>query len=364
MNRTECKLLPRKDDTRQVRASRPRQGFTLLQLLLVVGVIGILSAVLLGAFGNSRAAAHRATCDMNLKAITMALDAFRQERGAYPEQLNELVAKAYLTDNAILRCPADVRPDGSYNDYYVMRANRDSGELPILVCPLCVTRSDTGNQAFKGRYTKQFATRPATITSVSGATIESPGKDPIAARAGMTLRGGDIIRTSNGGSASLLFADGSISDLHGNSEITLLQSFLAGHAHAPLYTLIRQQAGNVAYRVHHGSKFDVTTPTATAGALGTAFEINEDSEGTWWLKVTESKVLVSDFYGSEVVANNAAELKSAPKGVPSIVSAGWQYVGESQEVVDPKTGKKVKKKKDKKDKGKGNNGKNSGDDDD
>src|SRR5690606_10755575 len=121
---------------------------------------------------------------------------------------------------------------------------------------------------------------------VSGATIERPGKNPIAARAGMTLRGGDIIRTSNGGSASVLFADGSISDLRGDSEITLLQSFLAGQSHAPLYTLIRQQAGDVAYRIHHGSKFDVTTPTATAGALGTAFEIKENSDDTWWLKVT------------------------------------------------------------------------------
>jgi hypothetical protein len=48
-----------------------------------------------------------------------------------------------------------------------------------------------------------------------------------------------------------------------------------GAVEAPLYTLIRQSVGiNVKYTVTHGSKFDVTTPTATAGALGTMFYVS------------------------------------------------------------------------------------------
>jgi general secretion pathway protein G len=270
-----------------------RNGFTLLQLTTVMAVIAILASVMLGAFGHSREVAIRSQCDTRIKAITMALDAFRQESGHYPASLQELVTKKYLTDTNMLRCPSDPRPNGSYNDFYIARASRDSDELPILVCPLCSDDSNVGVQAFKGRYTKQFETRPASLTQASGTTITRPGKAPIVGKAGMLLRGGDSILTSSGGSALVTFADGSESQIGSGSEITVLQSFVAGHTHAPLYTIIRQKAGDIVYRVHHGSKFDVATPTATAGALGTEFRIRKAANGNWSLKVLQSKVYCS-----------------------------------------------------------------------
>jgi hypothetical protein len=42
-----------------------------------------------------------------------------------------------------------------------------------------------------------------------------------------------------------------------------------------------------------GSRFDVVTPTATAGALGTEFRIQINEAGTGLLYVTESTVYVS-----------------------------------------------------------------------
>jgi general secretion pathway protein G len=287
--------------TRYRTSAERRNGFTLLQLMVVIAVIAALASILLGVFGRSRSVALRAQCDTRIKAITMALDAFRQENGHYPANLQELVSKKYLTDASMLRCPTDTRPNGSYNDFYVMRSNRDSDELPILVCPLCAGDTDTGIQAFKGRYTKQFATRPASLTQASNTTVDRPGKAPIVGRAGMLLRGGDSIHTADGGSAVLTFADGSTSEVQSNSAITVLQSFIAGQVHAPLYTLVRQTAGDVIYRVNHGSKFDVATPTATAGALGTAFRITMDANtDDWWLTVLESKVYVSDATGSDI----------------------------------------------------------------
>jgi prepilin-type N-terminal cleavage/methylation domain-containing protein len=305
-----------------------RRGFTLLQLLAVIAVIGVLAAITLGAFSNSRLQAQRNQCDVNLKAITMALDAFRQEQGHYPKHLDALVSQKYLTDAAMLRCPTDPRPTGSYDEYYLMRAARSNGELPILVCPLCAGEGHRGMQAFKGRYTKQFATRPAEFTAVSATSVERPGKNPINARVGMQLRGGDVIRTAGGGSATVRFADGSTSTLGGDSEITLLQSFIAGNSHAPLYTLVRQKAGHVAYQVTHGSKFDVATPTATAGALGTAFEIKQAGADVWMLKVTQSRVLVSGMDGSVVVTPRATNKPSSGGGT-EIVTDGWVTMDES-----------------------------------
>jgi hypothetical protein len=292
----------------------------------------------------------------------MALDAFRQENGVFPNTLQELVEKKYLTDPQMLRCPLDPRPTGSYDDFYVLRSSHDSDELPIVVCPLCDNESGHGIQSFKGRYTKQFATRPAELLNPSGAVIDRPGKVSIAGKSGMLLRGGDSIRTGSGGQATLRFADGSTSEIKGDSEITVLQSFIAGHARAPLYTLIRQTAGDVVYKVHHGSKFDVTTPTATAGALGTEFEIREDTAGNWFLKVIQSKVYCS--VNDKTVVYTPDPVSGTPTtnlisgNAPVIQTNDWEEVGESEEIEETpdadsndtsgKTSSKKKKKKKKK----------------
>ena len=322
-----------------------RRGFTLLQILLVLAVVSLLSAFLFGAFGQSQAVAQRAQCDVQIKAITMALDAFRQDNGSYPEKLEDLLDKKYLTDVSMLKCPSDPRLLGTYDDYYIMRSGRDSGELPILVCPLCATDSGMAIQGFKGRYTKHFATRPAELTAATLTTIKRPGKDPISGKIGMQLRGGDVIRTSDDGQAEIRFADGSVSTMAGGSEITVLQSFISGHTRAPLYTLIKQNFGDVNYRINHGSKFDVTTPTATAGALGTEFRIKGDSDGVWWLKVIDSRVFVTNLDERVIVTPTALPANTTDKGDNSPVTitndwveVGQEHVAEAATTTPPTTG--------------------------
>jgi hypothetical protein len=96
----------------------------------------------------------------------------------------------------------------------------------------------------------------------------------------MEVRGGDIIRTGGGGSATIVFADGSSSELRGGSSVTVMQSFRDGRSRAPLYTMVRQKFGDVLYKVIPGSRFDVVTPTATAGALGTSSH-SDQRRGNW-----------------------------------------------------------------------------------
>jgi type II secretory pathway pseudopilin PulG len=268
-------------------------GFTLIQILIVVGIIVLLSAILFPAVSRMRAEAGRAQCDTRLKAIALALNAYRQEHGAYPLKLETLVQQKYL--NEPLRCPDDPRPDGSYDEFYIVRSARDRSGLPILVCPFHEQQGQHGAQAFtdSGGYTRQFITRPAVLEGANGVTLLRPGKKPVAAAAGMELYGGDRLQTASGGIATIRFADTSMAEIAGSSDVTVLQSFIQGQASGPLYSLMRQSKGTATYTVNHGSHFDVATPTTTAGALGTKFKLVVDSQGETTLTVIEGKVFAS-----------------------------------------------------------------------
>jgi competence protein ComGC len=265
----------------------------MVQLVVTLGIISMLATLFFSAFSDGRASARRAQCDARLKTIALALDAYRQESGAFPASLKELREKHYLHDDDDLRCPADVRDNGTYGDFYMIRSSHDDPDLPTLVCPFHENVGGRGSQAFKGKYTKQFATRPARLDQASGATVEHPGQAPVAAIAGMVLHGGDRIRTAAGGGATIRFADNSTCELQGQADSTVLQSFMASTSSGPLYTTVRQTLGTIIYTVNHGSKFDVATPTATAGALGTKYSITLNANASGTLTVLASRVYLS-----------------------------------------------------------------------
>jgi type II secretion system protein G len=63
---------------------RARQGFTLVEMLVVIVIIGILAGLITAAAFRAQIAAKRAVIKMEIAQLAMALESYKNEYGAYP----------------------------------------------------------------------------------------------------------------------------------------------------------------------------------------------------------------------------------------------------------------------------------------
>ncbi|MCR4287797.1 MAG: prepilin-type N-terminal cleavage/methylation domain-containing protein [Deltaproteobacteria bacterium] len=71
-------------------------GFTLIEVVIVMTIIGALAAIAVPAYQNSVVKAKEAVLKEDLYAMRDAIDKFYSDNGLYPEGLPELVKRRYL----------------------------------------------------------------------------------------------------------------------------------------------------------------------------------------------------------------------------------------------------------------------------
>lgn len=105
---------------------KPNEGFTLVELLVVIGIIVILMAILFPVFQSVRENARQTNCLANLHQISAALKQYRTDFGSFPlppyydgtRYFGGVTAlfPEYIPDKTTLICPDDRQIDGVTKD--------------------------------------------------------------------------------------------------------------------------------------------------------------------------------------------------------------------------------------------------------
>jgi prepilin-type N-terminal cleavage/methylation domain-containing protein len=111
-----------------------QKGFTLVEVLLVVVILGILAAVALPRFLTTRNTSQLRTCQANISAINAAIEEFHFMHGSWPTDLETDVYISTRFPDGPPQCPAggDYQPrGGAFGDDELNRVEcvvADAGE--------------------------------------------------------------------------------------------------------------------------------------------------------------------------------------------------------------------------------------------
>lgn len=121
-----------------------RKGFTLVELMVVVTIIGILAAIAVPMYNNVTTGASQRAHDANLRTLDGAVDQYRAAHTDWPDEIGDL--DTYVKDASSMKVPDGldnlsgnaytlttvdgkrpyVGPAGDWTDAYIPQGTQDS----------------------------------------------------------------------------------------------------------------------------------------------------------------------------------------------------------------------------------------------
>jgi len=113
-----------------------RKGFTLVELMLVVIILGVLVAMVMPRLAGRTEEAKRAAAKADIEAnISSALDLYEIDHGAYPDSLDQLMEKKEGKGPYLKKRPIDpwghpyvYKFPGTHGDYDLSSNGKDGAE--------------------------------------------------------------------------------------------------------------------------------------------------------------------------------------------------------------------------------------------
>jgi type IV pilus assembly protein PilA len=110
-----------------------QEGFTLIELMIVILIIAILVAIAVPVFLSARSNAQRRTCQANLRTIDGAVNTYNAQYDAYPATGLVDSAAVGFVPTLIKRTPSCPTTNSVYS-----LAGGAGGTPPTVACPTAI----------------------------------------------------------------------------------------------------------------------------------------------------------------------------------------------------------------------------------